>query len=85
MSDTRTPIDRLLDAIEWRELNPNATWHERIEAELGEVPKATHEGTLDILGCSLRVYQLSDGRRVIAAEDLERFLGVIGGESEATP
>ena len=75
MSEPKTPIDRLLDAVTWRELNPQGTWKDRLDNELAETLVATHEGTLDIMGHSLRVYQLSDGRRIIACEDLERFFG----------
>ena len=39
---------------------------------------ATHSGELDIPGFGLlRVYQLSDGQRVIDADDL---LGILGGD-----
>lgn len=34
---------------------------------------ATHEGVLEFEGIRLRVYQLSDGRRVIDAGDVQRL------------
>lgn len=37
------------------------------------LPYVTHEGELDIAGIKLRVYLLSDGRRVTKKEDLARF------------
>jgi len=35
---------------------------------------ATHQGVFEIAGATFRVYQLSDGQRVIDAEDLAAFL-----------
>lgn len=39
-----------------------------------DIPQATHEGTLDVLGFKLRTYRLDDGRTVIHAEDFEKFM-----------
>ena len=44
----------------------------------GGLPYVTHAGTLRVAGHELRVYQLSDGRRVIDGADLERFFGIRG-------
>ena len=37
------------------------------------LPYVTHEAVLTIVDISLRVYQLSTGQRIIAAEDIEAF------------
>lgn len=39
------------------------------------LPVATHEGTLTIGDVSLKVWQLSNGRRVIDSGDLQRLFG----------
>jgi hypothetical protein len=41
------------------------------------IPEAIAESTLVIGDQELRVYVLDDGRRVIAAEDIARFFGII--------
>ena len=59
-----TPADRLLAQVE---LTPYEI--------VGDPPAelyATHEGVLNIGEAQLRVYQLSDGRRVLDAEDIHR-------------
>jgi len=62
-----SPIDRLLDTVEWREL-PLPTG----ETEL----YATHEGELAFSDdVRLRCYVLSDGTRVFDAGDVERLFG----------
>jgi hypothetical protein len=42
------------------------------------LPVVTHQGVLAVGGHELRVYQLSDGRRVVAADDVHRFFGIEG-------
>jgi hypothetical protein len=59
-------IDRLLDAVQWKE-HP--------KQEPGELPHATHSGLLKIMDIEMRVYRLSDGRAIIDAEDMHKFLG----------
>ncbi|MCK9458281.1 MAG: hypothetical protein M0R80_01355 [Proteobacteria bacterium] len=71
--ESKSPIQILLDGVEWESLPA-----EPPELD-GEVPFATHRGVLDLGGVKLKVYQLSDGQRVIDAEDLEALFG--GGES----
>lgn len=66
----KPPIDLILDQIEWEELPP---WD---GLETGDV-YTTHEGNLRIAGADLRCYQLSDGKRVIDAEDFARFFGLV--------
>ncbi len=60
------PFDRLLDSLEWKSLLD-------IAQEADDLPHATHEAILDIMGRRLRVYQLSNGQRVIHAGDFESF------------
>lgn len=65
-----TPMTRLLNALDWQELPAP-------EGSIPDgVPVATHEGVLRLGELSLRVYQLSDGQRIISAEDMEQFFGV---------
>lgn len=56
-----TPLDALLDAVEWREL-PLTT------PAFREDPYATHEGTLEINGLKLTCYVLNTGERVFDAD-----------------
>lgn len=63
-----SPMDRLLDAVEWQEL-PAPT-------EAADESYATHQGTLTIGSITLRCYVLKDGRRLIDAEDVQKFLGL---------
>lgn len=64
----KSQIDQLTDAIEWTETPlPSGL-------ESGEV-YATHSGKLVIGSLALRVYQLSDGTRVIDGDDLHRAFG----------
>ena len=39
------------------------------------LPTVTHAGVFVVGGHGLKVYQLSDGRRVIDADDVHRFFG----------
>lgn len=57
----------MLDNVKWEPIPPP----DIIQNE--DVPYATHKGTVDVLGCILRCYQLSDGRRVIDADDVHSF------------
>jgi hypothetical protein len=62
---TDIPIERMLDAVEWRPI-PGAG---------GTDLHATHEGVLALADIELRCYVLSDGTRVFDADDIERFFG----------
>lgn len=39
------------------------------------LPYATHEGSIEILGCTIRVFQLNDGMRIVNADDVKAFFG----------
>lgn len=69
----KTPIDRFLDTIEWRAMETPSNTDEL---------HATHCGILEIAGVRLHVYQLSDGQRVIDADDMEKFFGIVLGDGE---
>lgn len=60
-----TSIGSLLDAIEWKLVSSTL--------ETGGLPYVKHEGVLNLGGATLRVYQLSNGQRIISSEDLERL------------
>lgn len=69
----KTPIDALLDRVEWTTTQDQP----KVAQGTDEIPEglyATHEGVLEIAGNKLRVYQLSDGSRVFNADDIEAFL-----------
>lgn len=61
---SKTPIESIMDRLEWKpvvhEVEPKGLY-------------ATHEGVLEIAGSKFRCYQLSDGNRVIDADDVEKF------------
>lgn len=61
------PIDAMLDKVEWKAIGDGA--------KEGVLPIATHEGILKLGPLELRVFQLSDGRRVIEENDLFAFFG----------
>jgi hypothetical protein len=60
-------IDMLFDGVQWtaRTDPPPAD---------DSIPYATHSGELDLLGMKFRVYQLSDGRRLVDANDVHALL-----------
>ena len=47
-----------------------------------DLPQATHEGVMTILGVQLRTYRLDDGRTVIHADDFHRLMAVMAGEGQ---
>lgn len=63
-----TRMDLMLDRVDWKAIPREAdfTPHDNL-------PVATHEGILDICGQKLRVFQLSDGTRLIDKDDFESF------------
>jgi hypothetical protein len=62
---TPNTITMALDGVTWTAAPPQ-------ESRDG-LPTVTHEGWLSLAGRTLRVLQLSDGRRIIDAADLEAF------------
>jgi len=72
-----TPADAMMQTVEWQAIEPDA----HMLADDG-MPYATHEGTLNIGGFEFKCYQLSDGRRVIDAESMERFFGAFSLDDE---
>lgn len=55
---------------------------------MSDLPHATSESEITIAGLRLRVYQLSDGRRIINADDFVAFMaaferGLILSEDDA--
>lgn len=73
MTDKRAkqPIEVLLDQVYWKEV-------QAAEPEPGQesIPYVTHEGVLKLGDIEFRVAQLSDGTRVINAEDLSNWFKV---------
>ncbi len=70
----KTPVDVMLDAIEWQEISPDG---EPARPENDGIPIATHQGELDFLGMKIKVFQLEDGRRLLDADDVHRLLGML--------
>jgi hypothetical protein len=71
----RPPIEIILDRIEWTPDDPP-------DDNPDGLPTVTHHGILKIGDVSLRVYQLSDGNRVIDGEDFEAFFAGMPGVEE---
>lgn len=63
---SRTPVDDALDRVEWHPCD--------VVASIDGIPHATHSGVLKLGTVELKVYQLSDGRRIIDAADLAALL-----------
>lgn len=62
----KTTFEAALDALDYEEHAPPKT--------VGDLPYVVRSAVLSIPGViDLRVYVLSDGRRIVNAEDLERF------------
>jgi len=40
-----------------------------------KLPQAVSESTIEINGHTIRVYQMSDGSRILNAEDVDSFFG----------
>lgn len=67
----KSPIDILLDKIEWTEI-------ERDEPiENSDLPYSTHFGIFKFGQFDIRCYQLNTGERVFHAEDIHTFFGDI--------
>ena len=64
-----TPFDQVLDRIDFQPLPAP----DSVEDDL---PYATHSGILKLGEASIKVFVLSNGRRVIDERDLRAFLGV---------
>lgn len=43
-----------------------------------DLPKATHQGTTEILGVIVRTFRLDDGRAIIHADDFHKLMEVMG-------
>lgn len=63
-------IERLLDKVEWVSIE-----RPPIEPLYHDLPYATHAGVLNLGGVSLKVFRLSNGRRVIDQQSLKELLG----------
>jgi hypothetical protein len=67
MAMDKPPIEVMLDRLQWEEIPFN---HNNMDES---IPYATHSGILKIAQFELKVFQLSNGKRVINADDLEAF------------
>ena len=65
-----TTIAGLLDGVEWERLSSPP------DGAPTDLPVATHSGVLQIGDVALRVYQLSNGHRVIDEADLAPLFGL---------
>lgn len=61
----KTPIEILMEKVDWKET--------KLNMEHSDIPFATHEGILKIGKFNFRAYRLSNGKRVIQAEDVHGF------------
>lgn len=72
----KTPIEMMLDGIEWTAID--APLDPRKLGLADDVPVATHRGELRIgNNAPIRCYQLSDGRRIMDADDVHAFFSTI--------
>jgi hypothetical protein len=72
----KTPIDVLLDRVNWTRISADdPATNKRVG-----LPVATHEGVLHLGRVALKVYKLSDGRRLISEESIRALLSAVGGE-----
>ncbi len=76
---TKTPAETLLDRVEWRETNIQAS---EVKDE-SDLPCATHEGVLELGDMKLRCYRLSNGQTIINADDMNEFFGILDGYRDA--
>lgn len=65
-----TPIEKLISEVEMTPLSPLSV------AEKEGLPYATHQGILNLAGHKFTIHQLSDGRRILDAEDVLNFMGL---------
>jgi hypothetical protein len=65
-----TPVQVFLDSLEWTPVENDA------RPVNDGVPYVTHQGEFKVGEDTFKVYQLSDGQRVIDAGDVEDFFGV---------
>lgn len=63
------PIETLLDQVEWTECEDTSQ-----KGDEG-MPYATHEGRLSLGGFNMTVYKLSNGQRVLDANDVQSLFG----------
>jgi hypothetical protein len=63
-------FDKVLDGITFRKVGNG-------ESSSG-LPVVTHEGELQIGSLTLKVYQLSNGQRIIPEEDFKKFVEFMG-------
>ncbi len=75
-----SPIAAKLGKVEMQPLPDGDVEQMRQLTAQSQVPYPTHEGVLNLDGkCDIKVYQLSDGQRIIDLESLQRFFATFGG------
>lgn len=67
--EARSLMDYILDGVQWEQVVGT-------QGNSDDLPWVTHQGIFDFAGVRLRCYQLSDGRRVFDADDVEAAFGV---------
>jgi hypothetical protein len=70
-----TGLEKALDGVDWKPI-------ERIQV-VGHDVYATHEGFIHLDEETLHVFKLSNGERVVDADDISRLLGLSVEEIEA--
>lgn len=66
------PADALLDSLDWTRMKLPPP-----EQRASGLPVATHTAVLELGGHNLRCYQLSNGARLIDADDVKKFFGLM--------
>ena len=66
-------MEILFKSVQWSPISSDGTEPEPPDPLYGPLALATHKGVLQIGPFTFRCYQLSDGRRVLDAEDVDIF------------
>jgi hypothetical protein len=78
--DPKTAMGAKLNGVLMTELPAERVAELKIFSEQQGIPYPTHQGTVSLDGkTELKVYQLSNGQRVVDAVDLHRFFTQFGG------
>lgn len=77
-----TPIETILNAVEWEVLPPDTADERERKYKAGGLPYATHSGKMKIGPVELDCCRLNTGQAVITAESMERFFGWMNGGAE---
>ena len=64
---------KLLDSVVWTPVIAGDV----IKLDTGNIPHVTHQGIFKVGGFEFRAYQLSDGNRILDADDVHKFFNLV--------